>query len=132
MIGIITSITQFLLRIHTKDLFPPPPPPPIGFHKRVHHKRILHQIHASFSPEVIHLSLNFSCGLLLIGSLIYPHPTSQKVHIFRQPGGFPRHVFITAAYLSSVIRPSTVPITEPSQKVYVFRVIDGLVFFPAS
>ena len=71
---------------------------PIGFLKRVHHKRISQQIHVSFSRELICLLLNFSCGLLLIGPLIYSHPTLQKVRIFRQTDGFPRHVFITATY----------------------------------
>ena len=127
------SIIQFLLRIHTNDFFLPPPPPPasIGVQQRVHHKQISQRIHVSFSREVIRLSLNFSCGLLLIDPLIYPHPISQKVHNFRQADGFPRQVFITAAYISSVIRPCTFPIIEPSQKVYIFRVIDGLVFCPA-
>ena len=116
MILIIMSIIQYLhlLYIHTNNLFllsttphPPPsptPPPAIGFRQRVHHKQISQQIHVSFSREVIPLSLNFSCSLLLIGPLIYPHPISQKVHNFRQTGRFPRHVFITAACISSFIR----------------------------
>ena len=133
MIIIIMSIIQFLLCIHTNDLFllPPRPSPPIGFQQRVNRKQISQQIHVSFSREVIPLSLNFSCSLLLIGPLIYPHPISQKVHNFRQTDRFPRHVFITAVYISSVIKPSTFPIIEHSQKVFVFRVADGLVFCPA-
>ena len=103
---------------------------PIGFQQRVHHKQILQQIHVFLSQEVIRLSLNFSGGLLLIGHLIYLHRISQKYHNFRQTDGFPRHVFITAAYISSVIRPSTFPIIESSKKVYVFREVDGLVFCP--
>ena len=92
------SIIQFLLCIHTNDLFllPPRPSPPIGFQQRVNHKQISQQIHVSFSREVIPLSLNFSCGLLLISPPIYLHPISQKFNNFRQTDGFPRHVFITA------------------------------------
>ena len=105
--------------------------PPIAFLQRVHHKQISQQIHVSFSQEVSCLSLNFTCGLLLIGPLIYPHPFSQKVQNFRQTDGFPRHVFITAAYISFVISPCTSSIIEPSQKVHVFRTVYGLVFCPA-
>ena len=55
--------------------------------QRVHHFRILEQIHVSFSREAIHLSLNWSFGLLLIEPLIiYPHLIlqKQKVHDFRR------------------------------------------------
>ena len=104
-------IIQFLLRIHTIDLFLLLPFL-IGFLQRVHHKRISQQIHVSFSREVIHLPLNFSCGLLLIGPLIYSHAISQEAHNLRQTDGYPRHVFLTAAYISSVIRPCTCSFTK--------------------
>ena len=68
--------------------FSPPssssPLPHVAFVQRYHYKRVSQHIHVSFSQEVIHLSLNFSCGLLLIGPLILPsHPFSQMVHNFR-------------------------------------------------
>ena len=100
--------------------------------QRFHHKRISQQIRDFLSREVIRLSVNFSCGLLLIGPLIHPHPISQKFHNFKQNDGFPRHAFITAAYISFVMRPCTFPIIEPSHKVYIFRIVYGLVFCPAS
>ena len=65
---------------------------------------------------MIRLSLNFSCGLLLIGPLIYPHLIPQEFHDLRQTNGFPGYVFITAAYINRVIRPSTFPIIDHEQK----------------
>ena len=109
-----------------------PPPAPIGFLQMVHHKRISQKIHVSFSREVIHRPLNFSCGLLLIDLLIYPHPISQIVLNFRQADWCHRHVSIAAVCTSFVVRPCTFPIIEPSQKVHVFRIVYGLVFCPAS
>ena len=131
MIIIIMSITQFLLCIHSIDLFLLPHPRPLWFSTEGSPQtNFTANPCFPLSQEVIRLSLNFSGGLLLIGHLIYLHPISQKDHNFRQTDGFPRHVFIMAAYISSVIRPSTFPIIESSQKVYVFREVDGLVFCP--
>ena len=56
----------------------------------------------------------------------------QRVHSFRWTNGFPRHVFITSAYISFVIKPCSFLIIEPSEKVYVCRIIYGLIFCLAS
>ena len=123
-------IIQLLLCIHTNDFFLSHP---VGFVQRYHHKWVSKHIHVSFSQEVIHLSVNFSCGLLLIGPLILPsHPFSQIVHNFRQTDGFPRHVLIAAAYIGFVIRSCTFPTIEPSLVLHVFRIFYGLVLCPAS
>ena len=86
----INNVYNKASAMHTHGWFffvpppPPPPLPPVAFVQRYHYKRVWQHIHVSFSQEVIHLSLNFSCGLLLIGPLILPsHPFSQMVHNFR-------------------------------------------------
>ena len=82
------------------SLLSPPPPPALV--QRVHHIKILDQIHVSFYQEVICLLLNWSFGLLLIGPLIYPHLILQNVNDFRKTG---RLVFCPPG---SQVRSSTV------------------------
>ena len=119
--NVYNTVSARHTRDYIHDLYLLSLPPPIGFLQRDHHKLILQQIQVSFSQKVICLSLNFSCDLLFIGPLIYLPQFHWRFTILGRPMDF-LDIFITALYISIVIRPCTFPYQWTFKKASHFQV----------